>query len=67
MPLQITRQNPRSQQSVQCALFRVSYDHDMFRPSSDFFVTQNIKKRVTICCNGSVDSNGKIISKFAVV
>jgi hypothetical protein len=38
------------------------------RPSSgDFFVTQNIKKRVTICCNGSVESDGKIICKIAVV
>jgi hypothetical protein len=35
--------------------------------SGDFLVTQNIKKRVTICCNGSVDSNDKIMVKIAVV
>jgi hypothetical protein len=38
------------------------------RPSSgDYDVAQNIKKKVTIRCKGSVGSNSKIIGKLAVV
>jgi hypothetical protein len=38
------------------------------RPSSgDFHITQNIKEKVTVCCNGSVESNSKIRGKIAIV
>jgi hypothetical protein len=54
--------NPRSQQSVNMLYFVVSMITTCFglrkRPSSgDYHVIQNIKKKVTIRCNGAVESN----------
>jgi hypothetical protein len=35
--------------------------------SGDFNVTQNMKEKVSIRCNGSVESNSEKIGKIAVV
>jgi hypothetical protein len=58
--------NPRSQQSVNvlyCVLSMITTCFGLRkRPSSgDYHVIQNIRKKVTIRCNGSVESNRTII------
>jgi hypothetical protein len=57
--IKITRENPRSQQSVNVLYCVFSMITTCFglrtRPSSgDYRVIQNIKKKVTTRCNGSV-------------
>jgi hypothetical protein len=58
--------NPRSQQSVNVLYCVLSMIMSCFglrkRPSSgDYHVIQNVEKKVTISCNGSVESNSTII------
>jgi hypothetical protein len=58
--------NPRSQQSVNMLYFVLSVITTCFglrkRPSlGDYHAIQIIKKKVTIRCNGSVESNSTII------
>jgi hypothetical protein len=58
--------NPRSQQSVNmlyCVLSMITTCFGLRkRPSSgDYHVIENIKKKVTIRCNGSVEPNSTII------
>jgi hypothetical protein len=58
--LRITRQKPSFATICKYALLCALHNHDMFRPSykrpssGDYHVIQNIKKKVTIRCNGSV-------------
>jgi hypothetical protein len=59
-------ENPRSQQSVNLLYCMLSMITTCFglrkRPfSGHYHVIQNIKKKVTTRCNGSIESNSKII------
>jgi hypothetical protein len=59
--------NPCSQKSVNvlyCVLSMITTCFGLRKrqSSGDYHVIQNIKKKVTIRCNGSVESNSAIIS-----